>query len=612
MKNIDAMKTNKSNIDRRKFLKFLGIGATAATIGGCVSSETDSNEVSTNNGQRQIKGKMTYRVNPKTKEKVSLLGYGCMRLPTISNESARDSEDEIDQEMVNKLVDYAIEHGVNLFDTSPAYCKGLSERAMGIALSRYPRESYYLSTKLSNFSESTWSREKSLEMYHKSFKELQTDYIDYMHLHGIGMNGMEAYEGRYEKNGICEFLMKEREAGRIRNLGFSYHGDINVFDYLLSMHDVMKWDFCLIQLNYVDWKHAKEVNERNTNAEYLYGELEKRGIPAMVMEPLLGGRLAEANDSIVAKMKQRRPEDSVASWAFRFAGSKPGILTVLSGMTYMEHLHDNLATYSPLEPLTNDEDVFLEEIAQEMLKFPTIPCTKCAYCMPCPYGLDIPSIFSHYNKCVNEGNMEDDPRDPHYAEARKAFLVGYDRSVPKLRQAGHCIACGACLSHCPQGIAIDKQMQKIHDYTEALKQGVQPTDEVKNRMVAGNHSLVIKTSSGEIFTFDGRGVKDMYNIYMNSPQLLSGATIADKVIGTGVAILMALGSVKEYYTNVISKDAFDILQQKGIPGRYGELVAQIKNRDGSGRCPLESHLDGFINTDEALSRITEFVKSLPS
>ena len=444
-------------------MRLLGIGVTATTIASCVNSDDENNLAA----ERPIKGDMTYRINPKTKEKVSLLGYGCMRLPLKAGGS---EEEEIDQEMVNKLVDYAIKHGVNLFDTSPAYCKGMSERAMGIALSRYPRESYYLSTKLSNFSESTWSREKTLEMYHNSFKELQTEYIDYMHLHGIGMNGFEAFNARYLDNGILHFLLKEREEGRIRNLGFSYHGDVKVFDYLLSIHDEIKWDFSLIQLNYMDWKHAKELNEQNTNAEYLYGELDKREIPILVMEPLLGGRLANLNDAVVAKMKQRRPQDSVASWAFRFAGSKPRILSVLSGMTYIEHLHDNLATYCPLEPITDDEAKFLEEIAQIMLEFPTIPCTQCAYCMPCPRGLDIPTIFTHYNKCVNDGNMTDDINEPHYETARRAFLVGYDRKVPKLRQAGHCTSCGMCLSHCPQSIAIDKEMKKIHNYTEALKQ----------------------------------------------------------------------------------------------------------------------------------------------
>ena len=245
-----------------------------------------------------------------------------------------------------------------------------------------------------------------------------------------------------------------------RNLGFSYHGDIEVYDYLLSRHDEFKWDFVQIQLNYVDWKHAKETNTRNTDAEYLYGELAKRGIPAIIMEPLLGGRLSKLNDNLVARLKQRRPESSVASWAFRFAGSFPDILTVLSGMTYMEHLQDNLRTYSPLEPLTDEEKEFLEETAQLMLKYPTIPCNDCKYCMPCPYGLDIPAVLLHYNRCVNEGNVARSGQDENYAKARRAFLVGYDRSVPKLRQASHCIGCNQCVAHCPQNIDIPKE---LHD-----------------------------------------------------------------------------------------------------------------------------------------------------
>ena len=157
-----------------------------------------------------------------------------------------------------------------------------------------------------------------------------------MLLHGVGMgnDGMEEFNKRYIDNGVLDFLMKEREAGRIRNLGFSYHGDIAVFDHLLSRHDEYKWDFVQIQLNYVDWKHAKEVNERNTNAEYLYNELARRDIPAIIMEPLLGGRLSNVPDHIVSRLKQREPERSVASWAFRYAGSHPDVLTVLSGMTY--------------------------------------------------------------------------------------------------------------------------------------------------------------------------------------------------------------------------------------------------------------------------------------
>ena len=148
-------------------------------------------------------------------------------------------------------------------------------------------------------------------MYHRSFRDLQVDYIDYLLLHGIGMGGMEALRSRYLDNGMLDFLLKEREVGRIRNLGFSYHGDIEVFDYLLSRHDELKWDFVQIQLNYVDWRHAKEVNTRNTDAEYLYAELVKRNIPAVIMEPLLGGRLSRLNDHLMARLKQRRPQESV-------------------------------------------------------------------------------------------------------------------------------------------------------------------------------------------------------------------------------------------------------------------------------------------------------------
>lgn len=463
---------NKKNIDRRRFLKVLG-GSTLASTASLYSCKPDRNASFRGNGSGDIPAEMTYRTTPTTGDKVSLLGYGCMRWPTVSNSSARDSSDEIDQEMVNRLVDYAIAHGINYFDTSPAYCKGRSEHATGIALSRYPRDTYYIATKLSNFAPQTWSRENSMAMYRNSMKELQVDYIDYYLLHGIGMgNGMEDFEGRYINNGMLDFLLEERKAGRIRNLGFSYHGDIKVFDYLLSRQDEIKWDFVQIQLNYVDWKHAKEVNTRNTDAEYLYGELQKRNIPAIIMEPLLGGRLSNVHDHIAAKLKQRSPESSVASWAFRFAGTFPGVLTVLSGMTYMEHLQDNLRTYSPLEPLTDNDLAFLEETAVQMLRYPTIPCNDCKYCMPCPYGLDIPEILLHYNRCINAGNIPESRQDENYAKARRAFLVGYDRSVPRLRQANHCVGCNQCNPHCPQNIDIPKELLRIDKYTEQLKQNL--------------------------------------------------------------------------------------------------------------------------------------------
>ena len=457
------MKHDK-NISRRGFLKFMGAGAALSVVGCNGRGSADSVA-----SDAVDPGDMTYRMTPSTGDRVSILGYGCMRLPTVKD---ADGQDVIDQEEVNRSVDEALKGGVNYFDTSPAYCKGFSERAMGIALSRHPRQSYFIATKLSNFNPSTWPREKSIEMYRNSLRELRTDYIDYMLLHAVGQGGMENLHGRYLDNGMLDFLMAEREAGRIRNLGFSYHGDVEVFDYLLANHDRYRWDCVQIQLNYIDWNHAKEVNERNTNAEYLYGELRKRGIPAVIMEPLLGGRLASVNNNLTARMKQRRPADSVASWAFRYAGSFEGVLTVLSGMTYREHLRDNLRTYSPLQPLTDDELAFLDMAARIILSYPTVGCTDCKYCMPCPYGIDIPSIFRHYNRCVNEGEVPSRSVDPDYERARKAFLVGYDRSVPRLRQAERCIGCGECVPHCPQGIKIPDQLARIDAIVEKLKRGL--------------------------------------------------------------------------------------------------------------------------------------------
>ena len=465
------MEKNNKEMNRRKFMKLLGAGAavTSAALYGCQSRQDAS---SASQGVVPT-DKMTYRTNPSTGDKVSLLGFGMMRLPSVGGRSAREGNEGIDQEMVNQMVDYALAYGVNYFDTSPAYCQGQSERATGIALSRHPRDSYYIATKLSNFAPSTWTREASIAMYHNSLKELQTDYIDYMLLHGIGMgsDGMEEFEARYIRNGVLDFLLEERKAGRIRNLGFSYHGDIRVFDHLLAKHEIYRWDFVQIQLNYLDWKYAKQINERNTNAEYLYGELSKRHIPAIIMEPLLGGRLSNVPDNIVAMLKQREPGASVASWAFRFAGSFTGVLTVLSGMTRMEHLQDNLRTYSPLKVLEKEDFAFLQQVADLMMQFDTIPCNDCKYCMPCPYGIDIPAILLHYNKCLNEGNIPAGTQDENYRLARRTYLVSYDRSVPKVRQADHCIGCGQCNPHCPQGIDIPAELHRIDGFVERLKQG---------------------------------------------------------------------------------------------------------------------------------------------
>ena len=444
----------KNNIDRREFFKTAGTAALVMGGLGCISK----GGVAASAAGAESEG-MTYRTNNGNGDKVSILGYGCMRWPMIKDENGRDI---IDQEAVNRLVDYAMEHGVNYYDSSPVYLQGQSEKATGIALSRYPRESYFVATKLSNFS--NYTKENSIEMYQKSKENFQTDYIDYYLLHSIGDGN--GFRQRFVDNGMMEYLLEERKAGRIRNLGFSFHGTPEGFDELMAYHDQYHWDFVQIQLNYIDWTHA---SGRNAKAKYLQEELDKRGIQSVIMEPLLGGRLSKVPEHIAGRLKERNPQGSIASWAFRFAGTHPGVLCVLSGMTYMEHLQDNVGTYSPLKPLTEDELAFLEETAELMQKYPTVPCNACKYCMPCPYGIDIPAILLHYNKCVNEGEIATSTQDENYRKARRAYLVSYDRAIPKLRQAARCIGCNQCMSHCPQSINIPRELHKIDRYIENLR-----------------------------------------------------------------------------------------------------------------------------------------------
>ncbi len=490
-----------NTLNRRQFLKLFGIGTVASTglLAACGDKKNEGQKAS----QEPPKDKMTYRQNPNTGDRVSILGYGMMRLPVKDPKSgktgtARDFPDApIDQDMVNQEVDYALEHGVNYFDTSPAYCMGLSERATGIALARHDRKKYFIATKLSNFSPESQTREASREMFETSLKELQTDYIDYLLLHAIGggNDSLEEFNNRYMNNGCLDWLVEQKKKGRIRNLGFSFHGDVKIYDMLLQWHDEGRyhWDFVQIELNYLDWDWANEINPANVDASYLYAELKKRGIPAVIMEPLLGGRLANVPDNVVKKLKSREPEMSVASWAFRYAGTPDGVLCVLSGMTWMEHLKDNIRTYSPLKPISEEEDKMLMEIAEDIYNLKTIPCNECNYCMPCPYGINIPAVFVHYNRCIKEGNLPKLPetatdeelsaqakakaeadaaaarQDPEYRRARRAFLIGYDRSVPRLRQASHCIGCGQCVTHCPQRIPIPQEMRRIDEFVEALK-----------------------------------------------------------------------------------------------------------------------------------------------
>lgn len=436
-------------MDRREFIKTSAAGAAALGITACGIKADKNNEA-------KPLGKMFCNMDG-----ISSLGYGCMRWPTIEKE---DGQKEINQEEVNKLVDRALEAGVNYFDTAPLYVMGKSEQATATALLRHPRQSYFLATKCSNYRNTSYPFEAGYDMYQRSRTVFQTDYIDYYLLHCI--TSFEDFQHRFVDNGLLEFFMKEREEGRIKHLGWSYHGDMKGFDAVLATHPQYHWDFVQIQMNYVDWRHT----DGDVNAEHMYAELEKLDIPVVIMEPLLGGQLSDVPSAVNDMLKEQDPSKSIASWAFRFCGTFPRILTTLSGMTYMEHLEDNLKTFCNFEPLDEEQLQMLERAAIMIREYPTVDCTACQYCMPCPYGIDIPGVFQFYNSQIKAGTYAVNGEQKRYEKIKRKYLLAYNKAVPTVRQASHCIGCRMCEHHCPQGIKISSQMQRIDRYIENLKQ----------------------------------------------------------------------------------------------------------------------------------------------
>ena len=451
-------------MSRRQFLERLGLGSATAlsliTVGSVKVFGSTGKAPNARNDDAIEQTKMTYRVQNGTGEHISLLGFGMMRLPR-------------EQEQVNELIDYALAHGINYFDTAPMYGGGQNETATGNALSRHPRNTYYVATKMSNQNESLWSFEKSKEMYENSFRKLQVDYIDYYLLHSVGGGGIDNLKARFINNGLLDFLLEERKAGRIRHLGFSYHGDVRVFDWLLDNNDKYHWDFVQIQMNYLDWHYAQRKGRRgrgDANAEYLYDRLEKLGIQAVIMEPLRGGGLANVQEDILEQMTRARKDDTPARWGFRWVGSHANVLTTLSGMNRMEHLKENLETFSPLVPCTTVDNELLARIADKMAGLPTIGCTTCAYCMPCKYGVDIPGNFAFYNKAVIDGKLPlPDSSAPDFEEKRQAYLTAYQSAIPSKARANRCQDCGECLTKCPQQLPIPSNMSRIVEMTRKRK-----------------------------------------------------------------------------------------------------------------------------------------------
>ena len=407
------------------------------------------------------------RIDSRTWEKLGetlgMLGLGCMRLPSIGGGGGGFGRGgRLDQEAVNAMVDYAIAHGINYFDTAPAY--GESEVVTGKALSRHPRESFRIATKLSNMSGRP-TIEAGKQMFETSLKNLQVDYVDFLLLHNL--QNMSGYNSRFKDNGLFDWLLEQKKKGRIRHLGFSFHGSNDDLPGLVDLYD---WDFVQIQLNYADWKEMSAgwgSSSGTTSSEYLYNYLVGKGIPVLVMEPVKGGALASVSDGISSVMRERHPDLTPAANALTFVGSLPGVMVTLSGMSNMEQLKENVSLFTDFKSFDDKEMAFMLTVADLYKSKGQIPCTACRYCMPCPAGVDIPGNFKIFNS-ASDALLSDDTGRKDAADKRKAFLKLYKAQDAGVR-ADACVACNACLSKCPQHISIPQHMQRIKDLAARIE-----------------------------------------------------------------------------------------------------------------------------------------------
>ena len=358
--------------------------------------------------------------------KLSMLGFGAMRLPVLGGDDSR-----IDEAAALRMVDTAMKNGINYYDTAWGYHGENSELVMGKALARYPRESFYVATKFPGYDASNWGKVK--EIFPRQLEKLGVEYFDFYLFHNVCEMNIDAYLDD-EKYGIYSYLMEQKRQGRIKHLGFSCHGELDVLKRFLDAYG-KDMEFCQLQLNYLDWtfQHGKEKVEL----------LREWNIPVWVMEPLRGGKLVKLQPEHEAALKALRPDEEIPAWAFRFLESIPGVTVILSGMSSQEQLEANLATFAEDKPLNEAEMKALMDIAGQMLSRGTVPCTACHYCVShCPMSLDIPYLLSLYNEHAYTGG---------------GFIAPMALSaLPDDKQPQACLQCRSCEQVCPQQIKISE------------------------------------------------------------------------------------------------------------------------------------------------------------
>ena len=368
--------------------------------------------------------------------KLSALGLGCMRLPLKKERVNLNTDEEIDEELSAEMVACAMEQGVNYYDTAWGYHCGNSELVIGKILKEYPRNSFYLASKFPGYDLNNMP--KVQEIFEKQLEKCQVEYFDFYLVHNVCEMNIDAYlDPQY---GIYDYLMEQKKNGRIKHLGFSTHGSIDTMKRFYEAYGE-GMEFCQIELNYFDWKFQ--------DAEGKTKLIESWGIPVWVMEPVRGGQLAAVSEEAEAAFKAARPESGVVEWAFRFLQSLPQVCVTLSGMSDMEQLKQNIATYAEDKPLNEEEMKVVLGVADEMISKTTVPCTACHYCVShCPMGLDIPTLLSLYNEAMAAGSGD-------FISHMGLAAIAADK------QPSSCIACGSCAAVCPQQIQIPDELAKF-------------------------------------------------------------------------------------------------------------------------------------------------------